>query len=207
MGNFVSLKATCHSTVHGIGRSADQLAGLLEEAALGHDRSFAALYDATAARAHGLALRVLRDPGLAEEVTQEAYLEVWRRAREYDRTRGSAVARVHTIVHRRAVDRVRSAQASARRDEVYLRRALAGTDGDTTSGTALASVEARRVRAALACLPPQQRNAIRLAYFEGLSYSEVAAAVGAPPGTVKSRIRSGLQRLREVLEGAEPKAC
>lgn len=187
--------ATCHT--------ADDLPGILERCADGDEQAFAELYDATAARAHGLALRVLRDPGLAEEVTQEAYLEVWRLSKRYDRARGSVLAWLLTLVHRRAVDRVRSTQASVRREEAHLRRALAGADFDTTSVTALASLEARRVRAAMALLAPGQRDAISLAYFEGLTYVEVAELVGAPLGTVKSRIKSGLQTLRSALETPE----
>lgn len=184
--------------------TADDLSGILERSAEGDEEAFAQLYDATAARAHGLALRVLRDPGLAEEVTQEAYLEVWRLSERYDRARGSVLAWLLTLVHRRAVDRVRSTQASVRRDEAHLRRALAGADFDSTSVTALASLEARQVRAALAVLTPAQRHAISLAYLEGLSYPEVAEQVGAPLATVKSRIRSGLQTLRSALETPEP---
>lgn len=188
--------APCHT--------ADDLAGILDRCAQGDEQAFAQLYDATAARAHGLALRVLRDAGLAEEVTQEAYLEVWRLSERYDRARGSVLAWLLTLVHRRAVDRVRSTQASVRRDEAHLRRSLAGTDVDTTSVTALASLEARQVRAAMALLHPAQRHAISLAYFQGLTYVEVAELVGAPLGTVKSRIRSGLLTLRSALETPEP---
>ena len=117
---------------------------------------------------------------------------------------GTTVALLLTLVHRRAVDRVRKVEAAGRRDGVYLRRSLAGADVDSTSATALASVEARRVRAALALLSPAQLQAVGLAYFDGLTYSQVAEVVGAPLSTVKSRIRVGLQRLRLALETVEP---
>jgi RNA polymerase sigma-70 factor, ECF subfamily len=188
------------------GHSADDLASLVERCALGDQRAFAELYDTTAARAYGLAVRVLRDPEMAEDATQEAYLQVWRLARHYDRHRGSGAAWLFTLVHRRAVDRVRSTQLSARRDQAWARWARAGTELDTTANSALASLEAGRVRSALANLPPPQRHAISLAYFDGLSYSEVAAVVGAPLGTVKSRIRAGLQQLRQAMHAPEPEA-
>ena len=176
------------------------LAGLLEACAAGDQQAFARLYDATVASAFALAHRVLRDRHLAEEVVQDAYLEVWRQSRRFDRRRGGAAGWVHTLVHRRAVDRVRAAEATARRDAAYQRRVLAGTEADTTSATALATLEARQLRAALAVLAPQQRRAVSLAYFGGLSHAEVAAVLGAPLGTVKWRIRDGLQKLRRALE-------
>lgn len=183
------------------GPPADRLAGLLEQSARGDEQAFALFYEATSARAHGVALRVLRNTALAEEVTQEGYLDAWRLAGRYARGRGSAVAWLLTLVHRRAVDRVRVSQASARREDAYRRHELAeAADVDTTSVPALAAVEAERVRAALAALSPEQRQAISLAYFGALTHSEVAAAVAAPLGTVKFRIRSGLRRLRSSLE-------
>jgi RNA polymerase sigma-70 factor (ECF subfamily) len=192
----VSHEASC--------RSAPHLAGLLEQCARGDQQAFAELYDATASRAYGVALRVLGDPGMAEEVTQEGYLDLWRLAGRYDHQRASVGAWLTTLVHRRAVDRVRSTQRSTRLAELARRRALVDGDRDTTSVTALASLEARQVRAALAHLSPPQREAISLAYFDGLTYTEVAAVVGAPPGTIKSRIRGGLQKLRRALETVAP---
>jgi RNA polymerase sigma-70 factor (ECF subfamily) len=188
------------------GPATPDLAALLEQCARGDERAFATLYDATASRAYGVALRVLRDPGLAEEVTQEAYLDLWRHAKRYDRGKASVAAWLLTLVHRRAVDRVRSTEGSTRVEEAYRRRAWPHGDVDSTSDAALASLEARQVRAALARLSPPQRQAIGLAYFDGLSHSEVAAVVGAPLGTVKSRIRDGLQKLRVALDSAAPHA-
>jgi RNA polymerase sigma-70 factor (ECF subfamily) len=184
----------------------DDLASLLERCALGDHRAFSQLYDATAARAHGLAQRVLRDPGMAEEVTQEAYLQVWRLAQRYDRRRGDGATWLLTLVHRRAVDRLRSTRASVERDDAYQRGSRTGTDFDRTADSALASLEAARVRSALATLTPPQRHAVSLAYFDGLTYAEVAAVVGVPLGTVKSRIRAGMQQLRRALAAAELEA-
>lgn len=187
--------------------SADCLARFIEQSARGDEQAFAQFYEATAARAYGLALRVLKNRAQAEEVTQEAYLEAWRLASRFDDRRGSGVGWLLTLVHRRAVDRVRASQAAERRDEIYHRRELAVAAVDTTSITALASVEAQEIRTAMACLSPAQRRAISLAYFDGLSHTEVAAKVGAPLGTVKFWIRTGLRKLRSSLEGVASEAA
>jgi RNA polymerase sigma-70 factor (ECF subfamily) len=174
------------------------LAGLLQRSARGDRAAFAELYDATAARAHGLALRVVRDPAQAEEVTQEAYLDVWRTASRYDPELGSAMSWLLTIVHRKAVDRVRSAEASGRREETYHHRNQTIAH-DATAEAAHASLEAHRVRAALAQLTDVQREAIELAYFGGYTHTEVAALLDLPVGTAKTRIRDGLIRLRDTI--------
>ncbi|GAA1514174.1 ECF RNA polymerase sigma factor SigK [Nocardioides humi] len=174
------------------------LGPLLQRAARGDTAAFAALYDATAARVHGLALRVVRDPAQAEEVTQEVFLEVWRRASRYDAARGSALAWLMTITHRKAVDRVRSAEAATRRDLTY-EQTHRGVEHDSTAEAAHAGLEARRVRAALAQLTDVQREAIELAYFGGYTHTEVAALLDLPVGTAKTRIRDGLIRLRDTI--------
>ena len=174
------------------------LAALLKRSALGDRDAFAALYDATAARAYGLAVRVVRDPAQAEEVTQEAYLDLWRTAGRFDPQRGSAISWMLTIVHRKAVDRVRSAEASTRRDETYQRRQHQ-VDHDTTAEAAHASLEARRVRHALTELTPAQRQAIELTYLDGYTHTEVAQMLDLPLGTAKTRIRDGLIRLRDFM--------
>lgn len=174
------------------------MAELLQRSARGDRAAFADLYDATVARAHGLALRVVRDPAQAEEVTQEAYLDAWRTASRYDPERGSALSWLLTIVHRKAVDRVRSAEASGRREATYHQRNRP-VDHDTTAEAAHASLEARRVRAALTHLTDVQREAIELAYFGGYTHTEVAALLDLPVGTAKTRIRDGLIRLRDTI--------
>ena len=179
------------------GRGAD-LGGLLKRSARGDTTAFAELYDATAARVHGLALRVVRDPAQAEEVTQEVFLEAWRQAGRYDADRGSALAWLMTITHRKAVDRVRSAEASTRRESTY-EHAHRSIEQDTTAEDAHASLEARRVRAALTQLTDVQREAIELAYFGGYTHTEVAALLDLPVGTAKTRIRDGLIRLRDTI--------
>jgi RNA polymerase sigma-70 factor (ECF subfamily) len=174
------------------------LADLLQRSARGDRDAFASLYDAAAARVHGLALRVVRDPAQAEEVTQEAFLEIWRTASRYDAERGSAVSWLLTIAHRKAVDRVRSAEASSRRESTYHHRNQS-VDHDTTADAATASLEARRVRTALGALTDVQREAIELAYFGGYTHTEVATLLDLPVGTAKTRIRDGLIRLRDTI--------
>jgi RNA polymerase sigma-70 factor, ECF subfamily len=183
--------------VSGLTRAPD-LGELLKQSARGDEAAFARLYDATAARAYGLAVRVVRDPAQAEEVAQEAFLEIWRTASRFDPARGSAVSWILTLVHRKAVDRVRSAEASTRRDAAY-HQGQQTIDHDSTAEAAQASFEARRVRQALGSLTEVQREALELAYFKGYTHTEVAAMLDLPVGTAKTRIRDGLIRLRDTM--------
>ena len=174
------------------------LAELLRRSARGDEAAFAQLYDATSARVYGLAVRVVRDPAQAQEVTQEAYLDVWRTAARFDSAKGSAISWLMTIVHRKAVDRVRSAEAASRRDAAY-HDANRTIDHDSTADAAEASFEARRVRTALSGLTEVQREAITLAYYGGYTHTQVATMLDLPVGTAKTRIRDGLIRLRDAL--------
>jgi len=174
-----------------------ELARLMSCSARGDQAAFALLYNATSARVFGLVLRVVRDHCQSEEVTQEAFLEIWRTASRFDVTRGSALSWVMTIAHRKAVDRVRSAEASSRRDSSYHHN-NSHIVRDETLEAVEASFEATKVRAALDALSPVQRKALDLAYFEGHTHTEVATMLHLPVGTAKSRIRDGLIRLREV---------
>jgi RNA polymerase sigma-70 factor (ECF subfamily) len=174
------------------------LAELLKRSGRGDEAAFAQLYDATSARAYGLAVRVVRDPSQAEEVTQEAFLEIWRTASRFDAGRGSAVSWVLTLVHRKAVDRVRSAEASTRRDTSY-HQGNQPVEHDSTAEAAHASLEARRVRQAMDSLTEVQRQALELAYFKGYTHTEVAKMLDLPVGTAKTRIRDGLIRLRDTM--------
>jgi RNA polymerase sigma-70 factor (ECF subfamily) len=174
------------------------LGELLRRSGRADEAAFAELYDAMAARVYGLAVRVVRDPSQAEEVTQEAFLETWRTASRFDPAKGSAVSWILTIVHRKAVDRVRSAEASTRRDTTY-HQTTAAVEHDSTAEAAQASLEARRVRAALGSLTEVQREALELAYFKGYTHTEVAAMLDLPLGTAKTRIRDGLIRLRDTM--------
>jgi RNA polymerase sigma-70 factor (ECF subfamily) len=170
----------------------------MRRSARGDEAAFASLYDATSARAYGLAVRVVRDPAQAQEVTQEAYLEVWRTASRFDAAKGSAVSWLLTIVHRKAVDRVRSAEAASRRDVAYP-DANRVVDPDSTAEAAEQSFESHRVRTALAGLTPAQREALTLAYYGGYTHTQVATLLDLPVGTAKTRIRDGLIRLRDAL--------
>ena len=174
------------------------LADLLRRSARGDEDAFAALYDATSRRVYGLVLRVVRDPAMSEEVAQEVYLDVWRQSARFDPDRGNALSWLLTIAHRTAVDRVRSSEASRRRDDAHV-AATREVDFDTTAETAHASLEAQRVRRALTTLTDAQRNAVELAYLGGYTHTEVARLLDVPLGTAKTRIRDGLIRLRDTL--------
>jgi len=174
------------------------LADLLTRSSRGDNEAFAAFYDATSARAFGLAVRVVRDPAQAEEVAQEAFLEVWRTATRFQSERGSAIGWLLTIVHRKAVDRVRSAEAASRRDTSF-HQDNPTVAHDVTAEAAEASMEARRVRTALGELTVVQREALELAYFGGYTHTEVASMLDLPVGTAKTRIRDGLIRMRDAM--------
>lgn len=171
---------------------------LLRRCGRADETAFAALYDRAASRVFGMVLRVVRDRSQAEEVTQEVFLEVWRSAPRFDERRGSAISWLLTIAHRRAVDRVRSAEASSARDTTY-HQGAAEPAHDATAEAAHASFEARRVRQALATLTEIQREALELVYFGGYTHTEVAAMLDLPVGTAKTRIRDGLIRLRDTI--------
>lgn len=183
-------------------RTANALATLLASTAAGDMAAFAVLHDATAARVYGLALRIVRNPAQAEEVAQESYLNVWRTSQRFDAHRGSAISWILMITHSAAVTRVRSAQADTHREAAYQRQTqrLGTTRQDVPHDVVHASFEARRVREGLAKLPTMQRECLELAYFGGYTHCEIAALLGLPLGTAKSRIRDGLLRLRDLLD-------
>ncbi len=176
---------------------------LLELAASGDLQAFGRFYDLMSPRVYGLALRVLRDPGYAEETVQEVFLQVWKQAADYRPSLGSVQSWVLTITHRRAVDRVRSESSAARRDEVD------AATGSVHSGDIAEQVteqisrdeDAAEVRRCLETLTGNQRQSIEMAYFSGLTYREVAEELGAALPTIKSRIRDGLRRLKNCLGG------
>ncbi len=172
---------------------------LLQRAGRGDESAFAGVYDATSPRLYGLVLRVVRDPAQAEEVTQEAYLEIWRQSARFRPELGRPLSWMLTIAHRRAVDRVRSAEAGARRDSAYDAQRTTTLAGDSTADLATASLEAKQVRRALDALTVAQREAIELAYYGGYTHAEVAAMLNLPIGTAKTRIRDGLIRLRDAM--------
>ncbi len=171
---------------------------LLALVATGDQRAFAQLYDLMASRVLGLTRRVLRDHAQSEEVTQEIFLEVWQNAPRFDAGKGSAVTWIMTMTHRRAVDRVRAAQSSRDRDtKVGIRDYQ--SEYDHVAETVEVRLESERVKQALERLTELQRQAVTLAYFGGLSHSEVAELLHIPVGTIKTRLRDGMIRLRDEL--------
>jgi len=140
----------------------------------------------------------VRDPAQAEEVAQEAYLEVWRQSARFDQARGTPLAWILTIVHRRAVDRVRSAESARARDTRYA-TVGDGPEYDVVEETVTATLETARVRKALTSLTAVQREAITLAYYGGYTHREVSELLDVPLGTIKTRMRDGLIRMRDTL--------
>lgn len=170
---------------------------LLLDAAAGDRAAFAALYDDTARLVFGIALRVVRDRTLAEDVSQEIFVEVWRTAGRFDPERGTARAWITTIAHRRAVDHVRREQSQReRRDRAAALAEPAASDVATEVEEELDRAE---VRTALHDLTDLQRQAVELAYYGGLTYREVAEHLDTPLGTIKTRMRDGLLRLGRAL--------
>jgi RNA polymerase sigma-70 factor, ECF subfamily len=173
--------------------------GLIGAVARGDQDAFEALYDRLAPLVYGIVRRVVRDPDQSEEVTQEVLVEVWRTAARFDPDRGAARSWVATMAHRRAVDRVRSEQASRTRTEkVGIRDQV--RDHDEVSEQVERRLEYQQVRDALSALTDLQREAVELAYFQGYTYRQVADLLDTPLGTIKTRMRDGLIRLRDALE-------
>ncbi|HUC57521.1 MAG TPA: ECF RNA polymerase sigma factor SigK [Streptosporangiaceae bacterium] len=172
------------------------LDGLLVLVARGDESAFSRVYDQLAGPVYGLIRRVVRDPAQSEEVAQEVLLEVWRAASRFDPAKGSAATWVMTIAHRRAVDRVRSAAAAAEREQ---RIAMPVTGTDDVAAAVEASLEQERVRRCLEGLTELQRESITLAYYGGYSYREVAGLLKSTLGTIKTRIRDGLIRMRDCM--------
>jgi RNA polymerase sigma-70 factor (ECF subfamily) len=163
--------------------------------ARGDEGALAELYDRFGGVAHRLAARVLRDPALAQDAVQDAFLSAWRTAASFDPARGTASTWLMTMVHRRAVDLVR--REDRRKTEPLDGAPVAS--GETTDEEAAVREERRRVQGALAQLPPDQREALELAYYGGLTQSELAERLELPLGTVKSRMFAGLSKLRDLL--------
>ena len=176
------------------------LAGLIRLVARGDADAFDAVYDQVAATVFGIVRRVIRDPAQSEEVTQDVLLEVWRNAAKFDAERGSATAWVATLAHRRAVDRVRSVQKEADRER---RIATAVIPYDEVAEAVETNLERERVRRCLGSLTELQRESVTLAYYGGYTYSQVASLLGVPDGTIKTRMRDALIRLRDCLGVSE----
>ncbi|MFF3066999.1 sigma-70 family RNA polymerase sigma factor [Kitasatospora sp. NPDC057936] len=172
----------------------EELCRLVVAVAGGSEEAFARLYDAVAGPVYGTAVRTLRNPAHAEEVAQEVLLEVWRGAAGYRPERGTVMAWVLTIARRRAVDRVRSVQAASDRETRVA--SLEPPVGESVVDLVERGLDVERVRAALAGLSRVQRESLVLAYYGGYSQREIAQMLRVPLGTVKTRMRDGLIRLR-----------
>jgi RNA polymerase sigma-70 factor, ECF subfamily len=173
------------------------LAAQLVLVSRGDHRAFELAYGELAGPVYGVVRQVLKDPAQSEEVAQEVLLEIWRTASRFDPARGSAAAWALTIAHRRAVDRVRSENACSRREQ---KAAEPEPAEDDVAETVAATLEHQRVRRCMGGLTELQRESIKLAYYSGYSYPQVAKLLGVALSTVKTRIRDGLIRMRDCME-------
>jgi RNA polymerase sigma-70 factor, ECF subfamily len=182
----------------------DEHGALLGKVGRGDQEAFSRLYDELAAVVYGVVLKVVRDPSQSEEVTQEVFVEMWRLAARFDGSRGSVRAWATTMAHRRAIDRVRSEQSTRDRQQRQVANIL--PDHDEVAERVATGIETEfdraRVRRALSMLSPTQREALELAYYGGHTYREVAVLLGVAEGTVKTRIRDAMIRMRDELGGA-----
>lgn len=190
------MKEAVHIT--GVTEPGPDLQELMNHVARGDTDAFAEVYDRVSGPVFGLVRSVLRDPAQAEEVAQEVMVEVWRRAAHFQEDKGSAMGWIMTLAHRRAVDRVRSAQAATDREEKAALLDRTPAFDDVTEQVE-ARLEAEQVRRCLRTLTELQHQSVTLAYYRGLTYREVAELLALPLGTVKTRLRDGLIRLRDCL--------
>lgn len=172
---------------------------LLERIARGDHSAFAELFDRYSSAALGLAITVCRDRGLAEDVVQEAFLSLWQKARNFDPKRGSVSSYLLGAVHNKAVDAIRHEESLHRRQEATLLGFTPESGGDEVVEAAWLGVRRKEIRVALEQLSDRQREALELAYFGGLTYTEVAERLGCPVGTAKTRLRDGMIRLRGLV--------
>lgn len=186
----------------GAGRPEDpgrhDLAETMQKVAHGDKQAFSVLYDALAPMVFGIVVRVVRDRAQSEEVAQEVMIDLWRQAARYRPDAGSVTTWAATIAHRRAVDRVRSAQAAADREQAQAAREHT-TAFDEVAEQVETRLESEQVRRCMRGLTELQRQAVTLAYYQGLTYREVAEALRTPLPTIKTRMRDGLIRLRDCM--------
>jgi RNA polymerase sigma-70 factor (ECF subfamily) len=176
-------------------------AAIVARAAAGDAGAVAALYDRHGRAVYSLALRVLGDQGEAEDVAQEVFAQAWRQADRYDPRRGQPVAWLLNMARSRAIDRLRRRRAQPSADTEATSEPVDRSPG--AEALAITREQVRALREALAGLPVLQRTAIELAYYEGLSQQEIAARLEQPLGTVKTRVRLGLMKLRDALSGSQ----
>lgn len=171
---------------------------LLVATARGDTTAFEQLYDRYSPRVYGLVKRIVRDPTLSQDTTQVVMTELWRTAARFDPDRGAAATWILTLAHRRAIDMVRREQSS--RDRIQkVGRTQVERPADTIAEGVVMADEHAEVRAAMEHLTELQREAIQMAWFDGYTYREVASALGVPLGTIKTRMRDGMIRLRDQL--------
>jgi len=173
-------------------------AAILRQIAERDPRGVELLYDRYGGVAFALAYRLLGERGSAEDVVQEAFLNVWRQGATYDTRRGTVRTWLLTIVHHRAIDQMRSARSKAGADTV-IDDALPLPAKEDTWTEVVQNLEHERIRLAMATLPPEQRQVVDLAYYGGFTHTEIAQRVGIPLGTVKGRMRLALDKLRDLL--------
>lgn len=177
-----------------------ELSGLIARTAQGDQEALAALYDCTSSQLYGLALRVLGDPQVAEEVVLDVYMQVWKQAGQFDHTRGKPIVWMTVLTRSRSIDRLRAGQ-SERSCQEPLDVVEEECDPSRNPESSTVEREQRHIlEQALGSLSLEQREVIELAYFSGLTQSEIASKLGEPLGTVKTRIRLGMMKLRNVLE-------
>jgi RNA polymerase sigma-70 factor (ECF subfamily) len=174
---------------------------LMDRVQHGDDTAFAELYDQLSAVVFGTVKRVLRDPAMSEEVTQEVFVELWRTAARFDSTKASVSTWAVTMARRRAVDRVRREQSQ--RDRIERAGLRRSDDVPEVDDTVIASLDAQRVERAMAELPDEQRQVLEMAFVDGDSHATIARRLDLPLGTVKGRVRGGLRKLSGRL-GVEP---
>ena len=171
---------------------------LLERVARGDEQAFAALFDRYSHILLGLLIRIVGSRAEAEDVLQEVFLQVWQRAGSYNVERGHPFTWLVTVARSRAIDRLRASNARERAVTTAAAQDVTPLTADA-SDEAVRAEEGERVRQALSAIPEEQRRALLLAYFEGLTQSEIAERLRQPLGTIKTRMRSGMMRLRELL--------
>lgn len=174
-------------------------AALIRRLVAGDQAALSELYDATSRLVFGLAARILNDSADAEEVTLDVYTQAWKQSSRYDASRGDPITWLLTLAHSRAIDKLRSRSGTKRREQSLEAVAEFPSAARDPESTSVEAQRARLVRKAMAALSSEQREAIELAYFEGLTHVEIAERTGQPLGTAKSRIRLGMSRLREAL--------
>lgn len=180
-----------------------ELADLLARVTQGDERALAEFYDLTSSRVYSMALYILKDPGMAEEVTLDVFLQIWQRASQFDPTRGKPITWVTVLARSRSIDRLRACQKEKGKYQFLDTVNIQQTAQPTIETIGMSCDQSRTVQNALMALSPEQRQVIVMAYFSGLSQREIAEKIDKPLGTVKTRIRLGMINLRKTLNSSD----